>query len=332
MGHRLISGNSLTPEDFEDTMDHFIDAFEDRDIRGMIRLCRICPRVFDEPFETDRYRGISASAIVLAVAIQNVDMVRALAGLLVEWGYNPTLVYDIDNGSPSSTLLIKAAEYGSFYIIRNLWDVIGMDVNAKDCLGYTALTRLFKHQPGLDVYQPGLDGLHHERLCILQILLRNGADASITDPTTGETPLFMACYQHTARPARLLLQNGANPFALDRFGRTPKEKAILYNNGGVADNVSVGILQEVEDRIITFLRVRNETRKLALMMGFHKRLGEASRVICLDPGMVHRGIADEWFGDYTRLELSNMSKEEVLTAIATEVDNPTSVSHVTPPK
>jgi hypothetical protein len=95
-------------------MDHFIDAFEDRDIRGMIRLCRICPRVFDEPFETDRYRGISASAIVLAVAIQNVDMVRALAGLLVEWGYNPTLVYDIDNGSPSSTLLIKAAEYGSY--------------------------------------------------------------------------------------------------------------------------------------------------------------------------------------------------------------------------
>jgi hypothetical protein len=304
MEHRLIpgNGNDLTPYEVR-MMNHLIIAFGHGDIRRMIRICRICPRVFDEPFITERYHGICESAIVLAVAIQDMDMVEALAELLLEWGIDPTRVYEIDTGSYSSTLLIKAAEYGSFYIIRNFWHLICTDVNATDCDGYTALTMLFKNQTML------MNDFHDQRLSILQILLREGADVSITDPITGETPLFTACYQNTIRPVRFLLQNGANPFALNRFGRTPREDAIF--NGVGDDNVCVGVLREVEDRIITSLRVRNETKKLALMMGFHERLGEAAGISRLDPGMIHGLVVDECIHDYTRLKLSEMSKEEV---------------------
>jgi hypothetical protein len=308
MAHRLPPDYSkpLT-EDEDSIMDDLIDAFEHSDIQEMIRICKLCPRVFDEPFETDRARRKIGPAIVLAVAVQNVDMVKALAGLLVEWGMNPTLVYDIDTASYSSTLLIKAAEYGSFYIVRNLMYLLGTDVNAKDSEGYTALTMLFKNQ-----IRP-MNPFHRLRCITLEILLRKGADVSITDPFTGETPLFAACYQATDRPLRVLLQNAANPFALDLFGRTPRENALWY--GGGDNNVCVRILQEVENRIITYWRVRNETQKLALMMGFHKRLGEAAQIRCLDHGMFRRDIVDEWFPcTYTRLALSNMSNEEVRVA------------------
>jgi hypothetical protein len=313
MEHRLIpgNGNDLTPYEVR-MMDHLIiafghSAFGHRDIRRMIKICRICPRVFDEPFVTERYHGICESAIVLAVAIQDMDMVEALAELLLEWGVDPTRVYEIDTGSYSSTLLIKAAEYGSFYIIRNFWHLICTDVNATDCDGYTALTMLFQN------WTHPMSASHDQRLWILEILLRKGADVSMTDPLTGETPLFKACYQPTIRPVRLLLQNGANPFALNRFDRTPREDAVF--NGVGDDNVCVAVLREVEDGIITSLRVRNETKKLALMMGFHKRLGEAAGISRLDPGMIHSLVVDEGMHDYTRLELSEMSKEEVMELV-----------------
>jgi hypothetical protein len=379
MGHRYIPGTPPgtppSPRDpmddgealSEEVMDSFIDAFDNRDIPEMIRQVRIYPRLLEEPFKP-RYHRICASAIVLAVAIQNDDMVEALAVFFIDEGIDPTHVNDIDTGLPSSTLLIKAAEYGCCYVMRNSWELIGKEVNAKDCDGYTALTILFKGQT-----EP-MNSFHDNRLTILEILLRNGADMSITDPINGETPLFMACYQHKGDAAMLLLdygadvdarnnygatplvnacmqnnnsvarvlitnganvnsrsehygsplhaamiepnlrcvlwllEHGANPFALNRFGRTPRENAVFDGYGD--DNVCVVLLRRVEDRIILVLEDRElKDRKLAVMMGLHKRLGDTSRLASLDPHMVHQFIVDAGISYYTRLQLSDMSEE-----------------------
>jgi hypothetical protein len=277
---------------------HFLNAFDFKRIPKMVRICREYPRIFHEAFFIDRYPGICQTAIVHAIAIQDVDMVKALVMLLVEWGIDPTIVNDIDNGSPSSTLLIKVAEYSSFYILRNLTYLVGKDVNAKDCNGYTALTMLVKGS-----IEPGRN-FNDTRISMLVMLLTLGADVSIPDPVTGKAPLFTVCYQTKPGAVKAFLEAGTNPFTLNQFGRTPREDALF--NGVDGDNDCIGFLKEVEDRII---RVRNEARDLSVMMGLHNRLGEASRFGYLDPPMVRQFILGGGNCDYTRFELSNMSEE-----------------------
>jgi hypothetical protein len=284
---------------------HFLNAFDFKRIPKMVRICREYPRIFHEAFFIESDPGICQTAIVHAIAIQDVDMVKALVMLLVEWGIDPTIVNDIDNGSPSSTLLIKVAEYSSFYILRNLTYLVGKDVNAKDCNGYTALTMLVKGsiepERNFDDMRIYFDDM---RISTLVMLLTLGADVSIPDPVTGKAPLFTVCYQTKPGAVKTFLEAGINPFTLNEFGCTPREDALF--NGVDGDNDCIGFLKEVEDRII---RVRNEARDLSVMMGLHNRLGEASRFGYLDPPMVRQFILGGGDCHYTRFELSNMSEE-----------------------
>ena len=57
---------------------------------------------------------------------------------------------------------------------------------------------------------------------ILTLLLEAGADPNIGNDKC-QYPLHFAAFQRHPSTVRLLLDHGANPFVLDRKGRTPAE-------------------------------------------------------------------------------------------------------------
>ena len=66
-----------------------------------------------------------------------------------------------------------------------------------------------------------------EVLCLLQLLLDNGAEVNATDDE-GETPLHEAALTGIPQNVRLLLAAGANPQCRNNSGYTPLDVARLF--------------------------------------------------------------------------------------------------------
>ena len=82
------------------------------------------------------------------------------------------------------------------------------DVNATMSTGDTALSMLIK-----------LNMPDSQKLGILTILIRAGANVNVRSGEYNDTPIFKACYNYKAVP--LLAKAGADLNARDDLGRTP---------------------------------------------------------------------------------------------------------------
>ena len=65
---------------------------------------------------------------------------------------------------------------------------------------------------------------------VLQLLLANGADVNAKDKF-GHTPLYKAAWLGPVYKVKLLLQNKADPNAIDSFGKTPLAHLYSYSEG-----------------------------------------------------------------------------------------------------
>ena len=65
-------------------------------------------------------------------------------------------------------------------------------------------------------------------------LLQSGASVSALDNVYGSTPMHLAAYIGKSSIANLLLQANASPTAVDKYGRTPAQRAKQYSHGDLA--------------------------------------------------------------------------------------------------
>ena len=106
-------------------------------------------------------------------------------------------------------VLREAAIVGDIPLLQKLLDE-GIDVNARDELGFTALHRAAE------------EGRKH----VLLILLESGADIGLETSSSGSTALF---YATTKRIVRTLLEKGADLNFTSKYGITPLIKATKEN-------------------------------------------------------------------------------------------------------
>eukprot|EP00963_Diacronema_lutheri_P009147 scaffold818_cov388-Pavlova_lutheri.AAC.23 len=149
---------------------------------------------------------------------------------------------NIPNDEGRSALMIAAAE-GDERVVSMLLDVPGIDVNAHDSFGRTALREAVenKHNVVAEMLLKvgaslGLSSLESaKRLSIaiaeddnrlLAVLLLAGAPASSQD-YCGRSPLHIAAFYGNVTATALLLHHGADPSAMDNWGRCPRDEAIL---------------------------------------------------------------------------------------------------------
>jgi ankyrin repeat protein/L-ascorbate metabolism protein UlaG (beta-lactamase superfamily) len=98
----------------------------------------------------------------------------------------------------------------------------GVDVDARDPLGRTALGLALRH---------GSNGM-------VEFLLARGAAIDGKEPDLGRTPLHMAVAGGRLDLAKLLLDKGADPEAKDSLGKTPLECACEHGFGMIAEQVA----------------------------------------------------------------------------------------------
>ena len=103
----------------------------------------------------------------------------------------------------SESQLINAANRGDVATVLQLVGV-GVNVNAKDSTGVTALTQ-------------AAWGGHSE---IVRILLVSGADPDAKDDRADMTPLMWAVWKGYAETVETLLENGASVLVADKNART----------------------------------------------------------------------------------------------------------------
>jgi ankyrin repeat protein len=158
--------------------------------------------------------GLEAGEIHDAASVGNLDKVKAL---LEE---DPTLIESKDNGG--STPLIRACHvirecHGGCVAVANYLIEKGADVNATDKGKHTPLTRACN--------------MHDLDLTLIQHLIDKGADVN-WQGTNGNTPLHWAVYTGGLQLTKLLIDNGADVNAYDK-----------YNGPVVSSSINGTILQ-----------------------------------------------------------------------------------------
>lgn len=141
------------------------------------------------------------------------------------------------------TLLHAAVEMEQDAVVKLLMRR-GADVNAKTKTGYSVMARavftgnenLVKmlSAAGAEFTQPSMNTVFHEAIAadkfeIVKILLLAGVRTDGRD-YMGSTPLHVAARLGQQRMAKLLLQNNADPLALDDDGRSSMDIAERFNN------------------------------------------------------------------------------------------------------
>ena len=73
---------------------------------------------------------------------------------------------------------------------------------------------------------------------MVRFLISKGADINRKDGSVGESPLMAAAEMGKFGTVRVLLNNGAEPCALDKEGRTAEGLARKYHHTDIADYLS----------------------------------------------------------------------------------------------
>lgn len=125
------------------------------------------------------------------------DMIDAHIGVnsVDAWGQTPLMIATVTGNAKVIAALLNARRPS-------------VDVNMARPSGATALFSAIEHAPPM----------------IVQALLRRGADpnlAMISEDSFGNTPLHYACLLERTKHAELLLDYGANPFAVNKYQNTP---------------------------------------------------------------------------------------------------------------
>mmetsp|Transcript_5649 Transcript_5649/g.35073 ORF Transcript_5649/g.35073 Transcript_5649/m.35073 type:complete len:796 (+) Transcript_5649:230-2617(+) len=198
------------------------DGYATKRVRGMIES------------NLAEYTMKETTALRFAASQGDAATVRAV----IRQGIN----VNIPNDEGRTALMIAAAE-GDERVVSMLLDVPDIDVNAHDAFGRTALREAVENKHNIVAEMLlkvggslGLSNLESaKRLSIaiaeeddrlLAVLLLAGAPASSQD-YCGRSPLHVAAYYGNVTATALLLHHGADPNAVDNWGRCPRDEAIL---------------------------------------------------------------------------------------------------------
>ncbi|HTW63511.1 MAG TPA: ankyrin repeat domain-containing protein [Bryobacteraceae bacterium] len=159
-------------------------------------------------------------ALVVAVKHQSDEIAR----LLLDHGADPT-----SDGQFGPSPLGAAAFYANDAMVRLLLSR-GAKVNQADASGKTAIYHL-------------LEGNHSDSstqgavLTVARDLLKAGASPNLPLARGGVTPLMLAAEKDMSSVLRLLIENGADPKAVDGIGRTALMHAISKDNADAVDQL-----------------------------------------------------------------------------------------------
>ena len=159
------------------------------------------------------------------------------------------------------TAIHVAAQEGHIVIVRMLLDA-DVEVDIRDRLkDETPLLKAARrnHLPvlqllqerGADLRARNLDGemaIHLAALCghinVIRIMLDSGVEVDIRDPLWNETALHKAASQERERATQLLLENGADPRAVNKLGRD-----VLQHTMAVQKNANPEIIRLLKERL-----------------------------------------------------------------------------------
>ncbi|KAF7062964.1 hypothetical protein CFC21_069504 [Triticum aestivum] len=160
----------------------------------------------------------------------------------VKHGHLPAIKYLLDHGADlplqrgDDTLLHSAAARGQSEIVKFLLSK-GADVDAISDLGTPLVLAALKGHPSAlkILLQHGADpnkggglfgiidvALHKSSVSCVKLLIQGGANMS------GDNPLAKAAEKGLTEAIKCLLEAGADPNVVDRFGRLPIELAVEY--------------------------------------------------------------------------------------------------------
>ncbi|XP_020167832.1 uncharacterized protein [Aegilops tauschii subsp. strangulata] len=168
----------------------------------------------------------------------------------VKHGHLPAIKYLLDHGADlhlqrgDNTLLHSAATHGQSEIVKFLLSK-GADVDAISDLGTPLILAALKGHPSTlkILLQHGADpnkvaglfgiidvALHKSSVSCVKLLIQGGANVS------GDNHLAKAAEKGLTEAIKCLLEAGANPNVVDRFGRLPIELAVEY---GTREDVEI---------------------------------------------------------------------------------------------
>lgn len=113
----------------------------------------------------------------------------------------------------------RAAHQGDVALLQELLAKKGIDVDARDSFGGTALH----------------GAMFQENITIVEMLLDAGFDINAIGPRNGYTPLHDAVWANNIPAARLLLAKGARTDIKGKDGMTPYEKAVNEGKTEIAE-------------------------------------------------------------------------------------------------
>ncbi|XP_065371653.1 protein fem-1 homolog A [Calliphora vicina] len=195
--------------------------------------------------------------------------------------------------------LFEAPEDRSYHLVTPLWCAavsnnlpmvkyllrVGSDINATSDTGSTPvrsacyMTHIemvkFLAENGADIKKANMNGgtclinsVQSPELCLF--LIRKGCDINAVD-TQGKTALHYAIQEHRLETTKLLLEHGANPYAISRHGDDALRTACLKGAHPIFDYLrnnleySIERLAEAHELIgSTFLDEHNESRLAVL--------------------------------------------------------------------
>ncbi|MCB1234549.1 MAG: ankyrin repeat domain-containing protein, partial [Verrucomicrobiae bacterium] len=209
------ASNKLVNRGFEASSESFFEAVSVGD-PAVLPLFREAGLSIDSLIDAEGNTGL-----ILAAAAGKTEMVQAL----LDAGLDPRAV-----NTAGRTALIEASGKG-FTDVARLLVGRGADLDAQDNEGWTALNlAAFNGQSDTVEFlagkseQESLDGAllvacFRGDTAVIDQLLNRGAYINARSPS-GQTPLMIAAQGGHEDVIRLLLQNQANPFALDEEERT----------------------------------------------------------------------------------------------------------------
>jgi len=214
---------------------------ESTPLKEKVSMQRAVDCIIVESYSDDVYRNISLLGI--AASNNEVEMVLALIEKGCDPAYNGTssLMFDYysagDNYVGGVTPLHIAATVGAEEVVMELIQHPGVDIDAQDELGLTALWDAASWgyseivnmlaKAGADINMPAMDGSTPVHAAAsygyshtIEILAELGADLNAKGGPDQDTPLIVAAYYGYRDVVKYLLGQGVDVNARDALGKT----------------------------------------------------------------------------------------------------------------